>query len=219
MSAGGVDGIFALGRAAIRLHTRQTPVVQDDRFDDRGLGESHAHLLSRVLVRLGNATRRHPTVGRAPEDGLDLTEIHRRPAAFGFCVVDELSLQPGVIGRAFELPKLFGALITQRNAERTDFMPIRLHFGPLQLPENRDRLHGQFDALRRVAHLAAQPCALRRRDLPDVIGALDQQEVGFAGLGEGVRHAAADGTAPDDDDFRVGELVHDSGTGCVGRGA
>src|SRR2546426_7183437 len=69
-------------------------------------------------------------------------------------------------------------------------------------------MHCQFDALGRIAHLAAQPRSLRRGDLPDIIGALDQQDVGLAGFRERVRHAAANGTAPDDDDFGVGELVH-----------
>src|SRR5947207_13320939 len=78
-------------------------------------------------------------------------------------------------------------------------------------------MHCQFDALGRLARLAAQPRALRRCDLADITGALDQQYVGLAGFRKRIGHAAANGTATDDDDFGVRELVHDSRAWCVVR--
>src|SRR6266498_3635417 len=90
---------------------------------------------------------------------------------------EEIGLQPGMISLPFQLSKFFDALLAERNPERTDFVPIRLHVGPLQFAKDRDRMHCQPDALGRIAHLAAQPGALRRRYLADILGAFDQQNI------------------------------------------
>src|SRR5213592_4379968 len=83
-------------------------------------------------------------------------------------------------------------------------MPVRLNIRvPLQLAERRHRMHRQMNALDRVAHLTAQARTLRGRGLPDVLGALQYEDVLAAGFGQGVGDTTADGPAADDDEFRI----------------
>ena len=123
-------------------------------------------------------------------------------------MVDEAGLQPGGVGRLQEPPKLRCASLAQRDTQRTHFVPVRLHLGPFQFAKDRNRVHGEFNAFGGVAHLAAEPGALGRGHLPNIVGAFDQQNVGLARLRKRISHAAADGAAADDDDFSVGELIH-----------
>ena len=127
---------------------------------------------------------------------------------FRFGRVDEVRFKTGVVRGLFKTPKFFGAFVAQRDAERTDFMPIGLHVGLLQVAEDGDRVHRELDALGGDAHLAAQPRALGRGHLANIVRAFDQQNVGLACLRERVSHAAADRAAADDDDFATWELIH-----------
>src|SRR6266478_5481729 len=78
-------------------------------------------------------------------------------------------------------------------------MPIRLRPAiTLQLAKGRHRTHGQFDALDRVARLAAQTRSLRGRDLSQIIGAFEQQNVFAARVSQRIRNATSDSTAADD---------------------
>jgi hypothetical protein len=62
-------------------------------------------------------------------------------------------------------------------------------------------VHGQPDAFDRVPHLSAQPCTLCGRDGPDLVGALEDEDVPLSGQGKGIGAANADGAAADDDDL------------------
>ena len=64
-------------------------------------------------------------------------------------------------------------------------------------------MHRQPDALKRVARLSAEAGALRSGGLAEVFSPFEQEDVGFPRLGECVGHAAADGTAADNRNFRV----------------
>ena len=70
-------------------------------------------------------------------------------------------------------------------------------------------MHRELDAFSRVAHLAAQSGALQGRDLADILGALDEQNVGFAGLRERAGAPEPDRAAADDDDFGAGQVLHE----------
>ena len=205
--AGGVDEVFAPGRAAICLHASHAVVVDLDFLDEGSSGKANAHLTAGVLVRFGHAPGRHPAIRRAPKHRPGGCELHQWPATFRFRSVDEAGLQPGGVGCLQEPPKLHCASLAQRDTQRTHFMPVRLHLGPLQFAKDRNRVHGEFDTLGGVAHLAAQSRALGRGHLADIAGAFDQQNVGLASLRERIGHSAADGAAADDDDFSVGELI------------
>jgi hypothetical protein len=57
--------------------------------------------------------------------------------------------------------------------------------------------HRQFDAFDRVTRLAAQARSLRRRDLSQIIGAFEQQNVFASGFSQRIGDAASDSTAAD----------------------
>ena len=93
--------------------------------------ETDTHFSTRVLVGFRDAPGRHPAVRRAPDHRLDRGEVHQRPAVFRFGRVDEVRFKTGVVRGLFKTCKFFGAFVAQRDAERTDFMPIGLHVGLL----------------------------------------------------------------------------------------
>ena len=88
-------------------------------------------------------------------------------------------------------------------------MPVRPSLGvALQLAERLDRVHREPHPVCARAHLPAEPGSLRGRDLADVPGALDQQDVGLPGARQAVRDSEADRAAPDDDDLALGQRLH-----------
>ena len=104
--AGGVDHVTTPGGSLVGLHASHPAIFEQDFLNSSGRGNTHAHFAAGVLVRVGNGARRHPAVARTPKHGMGAGEVHQRPTAGSFLVIDERSLQTGGISGLFELLKL-----------------------------------------------------------------------------------------------------------------
>src|SRR5204862_7329931 len=132
-------------------------------------------------------------------------KIHQGPKAFCLVLVNESCFEFGLIRRLLESTEFFSPSISQRDAKRTDFVPVGLHVAiRLQLTERGNRMHGKLDTLGRIAHLPAKTCPLRSGDLAHITAAFEEKSVGLTRFGQGISHATTDRTAADDDDFGAG---------------
>ena len=148
--------------------------------------------------RLGEARRVEPAVGRQVDGAEHAVERHQREEGAGLTRADELKRQPERLRPAGLAGELLEPLRRRGQAERADLVPGRVDAGlGRESPVELDPVHhhpGQGHARPELADEAGRVERRARRQL----GALDEDDVRPAKLGEVVGDARPADTAADD---------------------